>query len=182
MEPRPKIKLPIPYEPPRKDLNQLKTLKKIDTKLESLNNDIMKFIKKDELGLPIFNKIKYFSKYERSESDVEVMMNCIYELLKQIDFKRSLDLESKITSEFTLDGKSVNYLNILESLKNNENYEDGIDRNMFFYNVNVVENNKYLYVCVPIENCLSNLIIASMSNLFACLIMHHQCLFVLCLN
>ena len=37
MEPRPKIKLPIPYEPPRKDLNQLKTLKKIDTKLESLN-------------------------------------------------------------------------------------------------------------------------------------------------
>jgi len=103
--------------------------------LESLNNDIMKFIKKDELGLPIFNKIKYFSKYERSESDVEVMMNCIYELLKQIDFKRSLDLESKITSEFTLDGKSVNYLNILESLKNNENYEDGIDRNDILTNI-----------------------------------------------
>jgi hypothetical protein len=103
--------------------------------LESLNNDIMKFVKKDNLGLPILNKIKYYSQYTKSESDVEVMMNCILELLNQIDSKRTLNLESKINNDFTLDGKTVNYLNILESFKNNENYEDGIDRNDILINI-----------------------------------------------
>jgi len=108
--------------------------------LESLNNDIMKFVKKDDLGLPILNKIKYFSNYEKAESDVEVMINCITELLSQIDFKRRLDLESKINNEFTLDGKSVNYLNILESFKNNKNYEDDIDRNDILTNILLIIN------------------------------------------
>lgn len=132
--------------------------------LESLNNDIMKFVKKDDLGLPILNKIKYFSKYEKAESDVEVMINCITELLNQIDFKKSLNLESKINSDFTLDGKSVNYLNILENFKNNENYEDDIDRNDILSNILTIinkelTNNNILQSLCDIMEINSNIII-----------------------
>lgn len=37
--------------------------------------------------------------------------------------------------------------------------EDGIDRNMFLYPINTIEVNKYLYICIPTESCVNDLII-----------------------
>jgi len=92
--------------------------------LESCNNDIMKFAKRDEFGNIIVDKIKYSGIYENTDSDIEIMINHLLNLLKGIDYNNIFNLEKYVNELLTINNKKINSGDILQKLRTHEDSDD----------------------------------------------------------
>jgi hypothetical protein len=102
--------------------------------LESCNNDIMKFAKRDENGNIIINKIKYHSNYSNHNSDLEIIIAQMYDLLKSIKYDELFNLENYVDKSLVIQNKKINVLDILKILKSHEDNED-YDRELIIQEV-----------------------------------------------
>jgi len=98
--------------------------------LEACSNDIMKFAKRDELGNVIINKIKYSGKYEKTDSDIEIMINHLLSLLEGVNYKDLFNLEQYANESLIINNKKINSGDILKKLREHDDNEefDGFDR------------------------------------------------------
>lgn len=92
--------------------------------LESCNNDIMRFAKRDDDGNIIINKIKYHSNYNNIDSDIEILMYQTLELLKSIKYDDLFNLENYVKESLTIGNKKIHSFDILKIIKSYDDDED----------------------------------------------------------
>jgi hypothetical protein len=125
--------------------------------LESCNNDIMRFAKRDELGNIIVNIIKYHGKYDRYDSDINIMIAHLLELFKSIEYTDLFKLENYINESLIIQNKRIYSYDILKKLKSHDDNED-FDRELIIQELlyklkNELFNNydKYYELCNKFE-------------------------------
>jgi len=92
--------------------------------LESCNNDIMRFAKRDDSGNIIVDKIKYSGIYKKIDSDIEIMIIHLLNLLEGIGYKDIFNLEKYANESLIIDNKKVHSGDILKKIRNHDDNED----------------------------------------------------------